>query len=164
MTKPLPSPLLFLAVFASVVFIAAPASAGCYSYGEAQADCSGEDGCTGTYTYSTCEPGCFAGTCDPFGNSGSCCNKPYYNAQIDPDGGICHGGDCDESSFRPHARGANAAARRNSVFRRDYTPGFAMLTPQLSYRDPQLVYVYDRCSRSYALVLQDGKILARGGN
>jgi hypothetical protein len=51
-----------------------------------------------------------------------------------------------------------------SFFAETTRQDFAMLTPQLSYRNPQLVYVYDRCSRSYALVLQDGKILAQGGN
>jgi hypothetical protein len=162
--KPFRNLLPFLAVLASVAFLPVPASAACYTYTEGQADCSGADGCTGTYTYTYCVPGCISGTCGNYGNSGSCCGERYFNAQLIPDGGVCHGGDCDEVVFRPHPRAPKAVALRGSVFRRDYTPGFVMIGPQLSQRDAQLVYVYDRCNRTYALVLQDAKILAQGGS
>jgi hypothetical protein len=38
-----------------------------------------------------------------------------------------------------------------------------MLSPVLSYKPQQLVYVFNRCNHTYGLVVEDGHLIASGG-
>jgi hypothetical protein len=154
--------LLPLFVVLLIVLAAHTALAGCYQLQEAQEICSGAGGCEGNYTAVFCVSGCIAGECFEQAGSGECCGRIYYLASLYPDGGICHG-DCDNARVRVHARSSHVSSQHSAELRRGYSPGLIMLTADLSYKEPQLVYTFDRCNHNYGLLAEDGKVLALGG-
>ena len=126
--------------------------------------CTGPNGCSGSYPEEYCTFGCTSGTCEDHAGSGLCCTKKYYTPAIYPDGGRCDpGGGCGE--FRTHAsvskaRGSSYVAQ----LMQGRSPGVIKLSDSISYREPTIAYVYDRCKHEYAVLIEEQGAFVTGGN
>jgi hypothetical protein len=129
--------------------------------------CTGSNGCTGSYEAESCAlGGCTCGTCYPKGSSGECCSRIYYIPNVYPMSGSCNTIECGDASIhaRSHlSRNDGGEGRNSAELRQAYSPGLIMLTPTLSYREPSLLYVLDRCSHTYRLVAEQGRTVKNGG-
>ncbi len=43
-----------------------------------------------------------------------------------------------------------------------YTPGLIKINDDLSYREPLMFYVLDRCNHTYGVLEEDGSLIAGG--
>jgi hypothetical protein len=127
-------------------------------------DCTGANGCTGSYELEYCSFGCISGECNGRGSSGECCGKKYYIPNISGDGGEgCSGVECGDARRRVHVRVAQINPERRAELMQGYTPGVMMLGADIGYKPAQLIYTFDRCSHSFGLLVEDGKLVALGG-
>ena len=148
-----------------MVFAARSANAGvCWGYSELDPEeCVGHE-CMDSWTPTYCSFGCVSGTCDNQGNSTECCGTSHYVAQIYPDGDSCKDQGCGESGlFRFHTKTPLVNSQHSAELRQGYSPGLVMLSANVSYKPARLIYVYNRCSRSFKLIIEDERIITTGG-
>lgn len=157
-------PLLFVVVM--IALATSTAKADCVEYWDnGSVNCTGTGGCESQWENITCfYLGCVSGTCNPKGNSTECCGVRHDYAQIYSDGGgNCSGIECDDTRFRVHARSLHTNPQYRAELLRGYTPGLIMLSADRSYKETELVYVFNRCDHSYDFVVYDGRVIATGG-
>ena len=134
----------------------ARAQASCWGYLDVQSHCSGSGGCSSPYFYSLCTTGCVHGLCVGHGSSGQCCGHVYYSAVIYSDGDDCPGDEC--GLLRAHApSSAKSSKRLNPQPVRQATAenlGLASEPPILGLPASRLLFVPDRCTHTYHIVLQ----------
>jgi len=136
----------------SMLSISSIARAECVAIGDFGPEkCSGSNGCMGAYEFLYCSWGCAAGTCVAHGGSGLCCGTIYYSPEIYPNGTRCT--DCGE--IRIHAS-KPPTSRFSAELRQGYSPGLIKISDNLSYKEPRIVYVLDRCNHTYGVVEEDG--------
>jgi len=159
--------ILTLFVVLLVVFSARSAKAGvCWGYDTFDSeDCTGAHGCFGSRAPTYCSFGCISGTCNNQGNSTECCGTSHYIAQITPDGDSCDAEECTGGSgvFRTHASVSHVNSEHSAERRQGYSPGLIMLSANMSYKPARLIYVFNRCSHSFKLIVEDGRLLTTGG-
>ena len=102
--------------------------------------------CQGDFDFPECTIGYVSGLCDFDGGSGECCGHIYYSAVIYPDGDNDHrqqGG-----QLRLHQAPASAANKtvHSSEAWRGQMLGRMVLATNVSYREPRMVFVPDRCA------------------
>lgn len=149
--------MLMLVLGFFVTFASHTVTAQCFSYGEGdEAECSGTN-CSGWYRLSFCDFGCDAQFCEPAGNSLECCGQRYDYAEAS---GPCH--DCGQPP-RTHVRASHPNQEYRAELLQGYTPGLIMLSATKSYSPPELVEIYSRCSRTYRLVVKEGRIFTTEG-
>jgi hypothetical protein len=123
--------------------------------------CSGAKGCESEYESEYCSFGCVSGTCNGRGSSGECCGKIYYVPNISGGGGDgCSGIECGDG--RVHARASHVNLEHRAELLRGYTPGLIMLSVNVSYKAPQLIYSFNRCSHTYEVVMDGGRLAPTG--
>ena len=105
------------------------------------------NGCSSDYESLTCTWGCTSGICYPQGGSGLCCGVRYYTAAIYPDGGDCHGSNCQPSKFRHHA------AAKIDLLQGEHRGTLLPLPQQF----PRLLLVPDRCAHIYGIIIEEPK-------
>jgi hypothetical protein len=161
----IPRTLLPLLVVLLMVFTSRTAKADCWDYWDIGAvNCTGPGGCRSQWERVTCTFGCVSGSCNSTGNSTECCGTRHDYAAGYPDGqGGCHGVNCGGASIRTHARSSHTAADHSAELLQGYSPALILLSADLSYKPPELMYVLNRCSHNYELIVQDGNVFARGG-
>lgn len=115
----------------------------CVDYGERSFSCHGV-GCDETLSLSTCTFGCVLGTCNPDGNSTSCCGNRVDYAQIFTDGGTCPGINCGLARIR---RAEMRAKKSSSV------AGVKSLAPWMDL-PPRQLFVPNRCTHEYEVVYE----------
>lgn len=126
----------------------------CYTYLDlGDVNCTGANGCQDTWDDEICGFGCVCGSCTNKGSSGECCGKIYYIPNIAPEDGDCEG-NCGDARTHALSHKRDGAAGRSTDLLHDHTPGVIMLTRTVSYRDPRLLYVLDRCSHVYRLMTE----------
>lgn len=146
--------LWVLTVVLGVLACCKSANAGCYDYSVfGPIQCTGTGGCTGEFYRVRCTWGCISGSCNNQGNSGECCGKIYYSAQIYPDQASCHCGELPTVARRlePSSRSEDAfpASRKT---RASVIVASRLMTPRL----PRFTFVPDTCAHAYAVVVDDG--------
>jgi len=149
----------------AALFSAPAAKAECWDYWDWGAvDCTGSGGCESQWEDITCGIGCVSGSCNSTGNSTECCGTRHdYAAGVDDGQDSCHGVGCGGSPGRHHIRGPRAQSQHRAELLQGYTPGLVMISADLSYKEPQLIYVLNRCNRTYEAVADGGKVLPGGG-
>jgi len=157
--------LFSLAVLIVAIFAARPSKAYCVDYNDFGAeDCTGTGGCESSWEEILCGFGCVSGTCDPRGNSTECCGHKETYAQITPEGGgDCSGNECGDARIRVHRTTLHASAEHRRELLQGYTPGLILLSDELAYKEPQVIYSFHRCNHSYEIAIEDGKVLSRNG-
>ena len=156
--------LLLTLIALTTIFTARPANAGCWDYLDlGSAECFGPKGCNLEYEIITCGSGCTLGTCVKDGNSGECCGKRYDYAQINAIGKCDGCGPGGNIVVRAHAKPSHVDLQRRAELLQGYTPGLIMMSETVSYRPPRVFYMFNRCDRTYRLVIEDGTNVSTGG-
>jgi hypothetical protein len=149
-----------------VVCFSHPAHAsGCWDINYlSDVNCTGPNGCTGSYPLEYCTFGCVSGTCEDRGGSGLCCGRLYYTPVIYPDGGRCDpGGGC--GTGRAHASRPTATSSPHAQqLLQGRSPGVIKVSDNFGYREPTFAYVYDRCRHEYAVLVEEKGAFVAGGN
>lgn len=135
-------------------------TAGCRSIFTVTEVPCGAPNCQGSYPIEVCAGGCNCGTCGT-GGYGLCCETHWSVPTIYQAPGIC----CANLPIRNHTHlNRNPSARtQNADIWKNQPSGLIMLTPTQSYRPPTFVYAYNRCSRTYTLITDEGEPNNRGG-
>ncbi len=155
--------LLTLSVILGMALGTRTAKADCVEYWDFGPQPCTVGQCQSQWEDITCGFGCVSGTCS-MSNSTECCGVLHHYAQIYGDrGNDCSGVECGDARPRIHAKSSQVNPEHRAELLQGYTPGFIMLSADLSSRDPELVYIFSRCSHSYVLVVEHGKALAREG-
>jgi len=126
----------------------------CVSYFDpSPGTCTGSNGCVGSYPRTSCIIGCISGTCNPNGNSTSCCGITHFYAQIFSDGGTCSGENCGLSRIQ---RASIAIKRFNNV-----------AEPQLAqrplYLPPRRLFVPNKCTHEYDVIYEWDRSVQKEG-
>jgi hypothetical protein len=140
--------LLFVVAFGSSF-----ARAGCVGYVDfGPQACTGAGGCSDSWESIGCSFGCIQGSCNPTGNSTSCCGVRHDYAQITqiPPGALCNGTSC------------GAAVRKLRILAKQKLWGDlnldAAMKRQLQQswpsRLPRMLYVINRCTHEYDVVYE----------
>jgi len=139
-------------------------SGSCWSYVYIKTHtCTGPN-CEDTWDEYVCGLGCVCGACHINGSSGMCCNTKYFEPNIYPGNGNCINFGCGEVPIhaRTHLNSRNLEEQQYAELRQDI-PGLIILSPTVRYRAPLLGYVFNHCTRSYALISEEGHIIERRG-
>ena len=156
---------VLLPTFALLVmmFATRTAKAECVGYFDlGSEDCTGKNGCENSWDELLCSFGCVSGTCS-LSNSTECCGVIHRSAQIYGDGDGCSGEECGDAHRRIHVRNTHTNPQYRAELLQGYTPGLIMLSADISYKEPGLIYAFNRCSHSYEMVVEDVKIVPLGG-
>jgi hypothetical protein len=158
---------VLMALFVAVVMVLAgrTAKAECSDFVEFDMNCTGAGGCTGEWVDTLCTFGCYPADCVVDGGSIPCCGRRHdYDVFGDCTGNCdCSGIECGNARRRVHVRSAQINPEHRAELLQGYAPGLAMLGADLSYRPPQLINVFSRCSHKYELTVMSGKIIVTGG-
>ncbi len=129
---------------------------GIWDYGDLP--CTGANGCSDSFPDESCGDTCFCGICDERGSSGECCGHTYYVPNFYEGNGDCSN-ECGDIAIhaRTHVNRQNPRSQHSLYLRKDYSPGLIMLTPTVSYKEPLFGYVYNRCSHTYRLIVEEGQ-------
>lgn len=142
-------------VFTVMLVLAPSAHALCTGYIDGQANCTGANGCTGTYPTTRCSWGCTPGNCDSTGNSAYCCGFEHRYAQIHQ-WGECTDGECGLATRRrviSSLKPSEIVGPKIDLYQ-DYSPGNIILAANVSVRPPIYRYVYSRCTGTFHVVVE----------
>lgn len=151
--------ILLLICLLCLFWIPKSAHAQCVGTMEVTFPCN-NGSCSSQYTKTFCSYGCQSGTCVGDGGSGLCCDIPYYSATIYPGEGCFN---CGEARRVHISRSSAPTDRHVAELRRGAVLSWIELSSALSYRPPSLIFVPDRCRRTYGVIVKEGAVFADGG-
>jgi hypothetical protein len=142
---------LLLAVTLVGAYSARADEAPCWTYYDPpEGHCGGPGGCEDYYPKTECWVGCTSGSCDSDGNSTDCCGSTFRFASGYDDGGQtdCQGLYCGESP----ARATHIQKLRGSLVKASFKRDLDAVS---SARLARVVFVPDRCTHAYDVVLEN---------
>jgi hypothetical protein len=145
--------ILWAALALTFCLLVPAAKANCWSYWlYPPINCHWQT-CNDTYTTSICAGGCTPGTCVDAANSGLCCNHyEYHNAQIYPDGDFtCP--NCEQPPIRHPASQPSADRSIAAGTREAFSETWA-----------RLVFVPNKCARTFRVAVEEKNINSAGGS